>query len=779
MALTKAQLVDMNSNELILDLDADTSLHSDTDDQIDIKIGGADDFRFTANTFTALSGSTIAAQALTATTFAVSNDGTIGSTGDADSIAISSAGVVTFSQRDVHSSGITVANDGQIGSAGDADAMAISSSGVVTFTQSPVFPDGSLAGADIDIDGTTDIGAAIADADEFLIDDGGGGTNRKTDASRIKTYIADVTLTTAAQTNITSLGTLSALTVDDVAIDGKVITMTGSSSDTAVITAGTNGTLSIVTTDAAAAAANMTITADGTIGINSTGDMTLDSSTDIILDADGGDLLFKDGGTEILRISNTSSDAVIQNKVDTKDIIFKQFDGTTTLTLDDDTTVKVATDLTVGDDASLVSDAAVLNFGADSEIKLTHVADTGLLLTDSGGTPTLQFHDANESISSDGGHLIFTSNGVAFDFPSADGSSGQFLKTNGSGVLSFDTVSSAADDLSAGDAAVNITTSSGNITIDAAANDTDIIFKGTDNSSDITMLTLDGSDAGHATFNNAITSGAVITSGAGLVIADAGNIGSASDTDAIAIASNGVVTFSQAPVFPDGSVAVADLDIDGATDIGAAIVDADLFIIDDGAGGTNRKVAASRIKTYAGGLTGVSTGSGNVTIDDGNLILASGHGVDFSATADLSAGDATMTAELFDDYEEGTWTSTVSSNSGSITVNTSNDECTYVKIGRHVFLNGSIGISSVSSPSGRLTINNKPFASTGGEGGHRGVGTVCFHNPASDEGSGIIAMIFEDYDPIRLHNSSSGGEINANKIQASSEIRFMVNYHAG
>ena len=45
---------------------------------------------------------------------------------------------------------------------------------------------------------------------------------------------------------------------------------------------------------------------------------------------------------------------------------------------------------------------------------------------------------------------------------------------------------------------------------------------------------------------------------------------------------------------------IDNLDIDGATDIGAAIVDADLFIIDDGAGGTNRKTAASRIKTYAG-----------------------------------------------------------------------------------------------------------------------------------------------------------------------------------
>ena len=47
-----------------------------------------------------------------------------------------------------------------------------------------------------------------------------------------------------------------------------------------------------------------------------------------------------------------------------------------------------------------------------------------------------------------------------------------------------------------------------------------------------------------------------------------------------------------------GPVALTDLDIDGGTDIGAAIVDADLFIVDDGAGGTNRKTAASRIVTY-------------------------------------------------------------------------------------------------------------------------------------------------------------------------------------
>jgi hypothetical protein len=52
-----------------------------------------------------------------------------------------------------------------------------------------------------------------------------------------------------------------------------------------------------------------------------------------------------------------------------------------------------------------------------------------------------------------------------------------------------------------------------------------------------------------------------------------------------------------------GTLPVAAIDIDGATDIGADIVDADLFIIDDGAGGTNRKTTASRIKTYIGGGT--------------------------------------------------------------------------------------------------------------------------------------------------------------------------------
>ena len=295
-----------------------------------------------------------------------------------------------------------------------------------------------------------------------------------------------------------------------------------------------------------------------------------------------------------------------------------------------------------------------------------------------------------------------------------------------SALNSYTSSSIAADDIGTGNAAINLTTSSGNITIDAAANDTDIIFKGTDNTADITMLTLDGSEAGAATFNNAITSGAVITSGAGLVIADGGNIGSASDTDAIAIGSDGdvtltqdlelqhdgailsfgagddvslthtndvgitlnstmklmfndasqfiqgtsatvlsigatdeidltatavdlngtlnvsgVATFQAAPVFPDGSIAVADLDIDGATDIGADIVDADLFIIDDGAGGTNRKTTASRIKTYIGG------GTQWQAVKTANYTAAAGQGVFANTTS--SAFTVTLPAGTLGD----------------------------------------------------------------------------------------------------------------------------------
>jgi hypothetical protein len=65
----------------------------------------------------------------------------------------------------------------------------------------------------------------------------------------------------------------------------------------------------------------------------------------------------------------------------------------------------------------------------------------------------------------------------------------------------------AADDITTGDSGVTIATTSGNITIDAQASDSDIIFKGTDGGVDTTFLTLDGSANGRATFNDEVRAG--------------------------------------------------------------------------------------------------------------------------------------------------------------------------------------------------------------------------------------------------------------------------------
>lgn len=81
---------DLNGEKLTIDADGDTSITADTDDQIDIEIAGADDFRFTANTFTALAGSVFAgALNYTAVARTASADGT--GTG-----LIADAGMVQF-----------------------------------------------------------------------------------------------------------------------------------------------------------------------------------------------------------------------------------------------------------------------------------------------------------------------------------------------------------------------------------------------------------------------------------------------------------------------------------------------------------------------------------------------------------------------------------------------------------------------------------------------------------------------------------------------------------
>ena len=99
--------------------------------------------------------------------------------------------------------------------------------------------------------------------------------------------------------------------------------------------------------------------------------------------------------------------------------------------------------------------------------------------------------------------------------------------------------------------------------------------------------------------------------------------------------------------------------------------------------------------------------TGNVTIEDGDLVVASGHGIDFSGTADSSG---TMSNELFDDYEEGTWTPVLqgSSTAGSYTYSVQTG--TYTKVGNLVTLFCNLDdIAQGSAGSGNIQIEGAPF----------------------------------------------------------------------
>ena len=111
-----------------------------------------------------------------------------------------------------------------------------------------------------------------------------------------------------------------------------------------------------------------------------------------------------------------------------------------------------------------------------------------------------------------------------------------------------------------------------------------------------------------------ITTTGVITSGAGLVIADSGNIGSASDTDAIAIASNGQVTLTQTLIGTALDIS-GDIDVDGTTNL-------DIVDIDG---------AVDMASTL--GVTGVVTANAGVVVD--NITID-------GTEIDLSSGDLTV-----------------------------------------------------------------------------------------------------------------------------------------
>jgi hypothetical protein len=94
---------------------------------------------------------------------------------------------------------------------------------------------------------------------------------------------------------------------------------------------------------------------------------------------------------------------------------------------------------------------------------------------------------------------------------------------------------------------------------------------------------------------------------------------------------------------------------------------------------------------------------GDVTLSTGNLVIGtSGKGIDFSATPN------TGTSELLADYEEGAWTPVLSdgTNDATMTVDT---QGRYTKIGRAVYITGTVATSSLGSVSGNIRVTGLPY----------------------------------------------------------------------
>ena len=104
---------------------------------------------------------------------------------------------------------------------------------------------------------------------------------------------------------------------------------------------------------------------------------------------------------------------------------------------------------------------------------------------------------------------------------------------------------------------------------------------------------------------------------------------------------------------------------------------------------------------------GAATLNNGLTLTDGNLVVADGHGINFAATGDNSH---TMTNELFDDYEEGTYAYTITgSNSGSLSARSGYTRGYYVKVGNMVTVNTRFETDTDNSIDGNLYFS-LPFA---------------------------------------------------------------------
>jgi len=528
--------VDLNGVELLLDADADTSISADTDDQIDIKIANADHLKILSSSGDTVlkpmvDGKDIIFQQFDGNKIFCIDDGNFVSVGG-NATAAGQIRIYEDTDNGSHYSGFTVGNltasvayqlpnaDGSSG-----QALITDGSGVLSFTtlsaNTPSSADGQALGSaslewsdlfladgstiqfgadqDVTLTHVADTGLLLSATDQLQFGDSGTFIHQSADG------VLDLVSDTEIELNATTIDVNGNLDVSGTITSAGIVTGTGFTAGSAVLaeaelelldglTAGTAIASKVVTTDAnidTSGQRNLTIsgeldaaTLDISGAIDVAGNSVLASvdvtavATAATFEPDGdtaaGDnaaIGFTAAEGLILTGQGSTNDVTIKNDADADVIEIPT--GTVNVTMAGTlgvTGVVTGAGFTIG--------SAVIGEAELEILDGATITTTELNLIDGGATVgTTAVADGDGVLHNDGGTMRVTS-AATFKTYFQEG------------------ISQAYDDFTIGDAAVLITTSSGNITIDAAASDSDIIFKGTDGGADRVFATFDGSAGG-------------------------------------------------------------------------------------------------------------------------------------------------------------------------------------------------------------------------------------------------------------------------------------------
>ena len=161
-------------------------------------------------------------------------------------------------------------------------------------------------------------------------------------------------------------------------------------------------------------------------------------------------------------------------------------------------------------------------------------------------------------------------------------------------------------------------------------------------------------------------------------------------------------------------------------------------------------------------------GSTAMTLNtSGNLAFATGKGIDFSA---VTGGTGTVTANVLNDYEEGTFTPTLQFSGLSVGVTYSTRTGIYTKVGRIVHFSGRIDLSSKGTSVGDATISGLPF------GANTGAASVGFQSSIAPSDKQAILTIDTTSLIIRYASGTTTAASTATDFSNSSILIFAGTY---